>query len=179
MISFEEFCNSNILHIILKYHNEGSSKSVDYLLRAAYEEFTQSPRLRHLNSYYLSEVVFFPPKLSDQERGQCQRFRIRDCYVNMYADNYCMKMERYLLEKLKRTDTRDDVQIVNSKIYRKNWEIIMLKYVRNKLQAQRKELEQEEKEEERPLIELAKNLQPRATITDYFSPKPSKCRTFK
>lgn len=102
-------------------------------MRMAYDEYVDSPQLRHLPSYYLHEIRFYPPHLTAQELLQCQRLRVRDCYVDMAWDNWCWKTENYLLQKLKRTDKRDDVLIVNSKMYRKNRDVILMKYTRNKL----------------------------------------------
>lgn len=182
MKTLEEFCRSNLLHVILKYHNEGTSRNVEELTQMAYDEYTHSPQLRHLDSYFLNEIRFFPPKLSDPEQRLLDEHQLPECSVDMQKDNWCMKTERYLLSKLKRTDKRDDVLIVNSKMYRKNRDVVLFKYTRNKLEEARLERERQLKEKKAFLAQLDVNsMSPSASgkgpekaprksiITDFFA----------
>lgn len=182
-MSFEDFCRSNILHVILKYHNEGGSRDVERLTRMAYDEYMSSPHLRHIDSYYLNEIRFFPPILSSQEQILFDQHRLKHCYVDLgNSDNWCLRTERYVLLKLKRSDTRDNSVIANSKMYRVNREAMIYKYCRNKFQEAREETRRRaaEKDRRKPSLsnyekqipELAKDPSGSAKsgsrITDFF-----------
>lgn len=194
MTSFEDFCRSNILHVILKYHNEGGSRDVERLTRLAYDEYMNSPHLRHVEKYYLHELRFFPPNLTDQEKRHLDRHRIQPCYVDLGTDldNWCMKAERYLLNKLKRNDEREGWVIAGDKAFLKNREIMILKYCRSKYAEIRRVEQEREKEEEQkkekifPRKSLAgpKSKTRKSTITDFFqgsvkSPRRAKMKRKK
>lgn len=150
MKSYEEFCRSNILHVILKYHNEGGSRDVERLTRMAYDEYTQSPQLRHIENYYLSEIIFFPPKLMDPEQRHLDRHGLPDCYVDLGTDaNWCLKTERYLLQKIKRNDERENSVLASSHLFLRNREPMIYKYCRNKFQEAREQKAQEKENEEK------------------------------
>lgn len=150
MKTFEDFCRSNILQVILKYHNEGGSRDVERLTRMAYDEYTNSPHLRHITNYYLSEIRFWPPTPTKEEDQLCRKHKLKECSVDLgNHDNWCLKTERYLLAKLKRTDTRDNSTIANSKLYRANREVMIYKYCQTKFRQQ--------KDEEAKLQKVAEN----------------------
>lgn len=155
MKTFEEFCRSNILHVILENHNEGGSRDVERLVQAAYEDYTNNPHLRHINSYYLRKIRFFPPKLTHQEQTLVDKHQLEPCFVDLDWDNMCLATERYLLLKLQRTDTRDASVVASSRLFRVNFESMTLKYAARKLKADREERERVERLQwEQRIVEL-------------------------
>lgn len=179
MKTFEEFCNSNILQVILKNHNEGGSRDVERLTRKAYDEYIKYPHLRHIEGHQLREITFFPPKLSTEEQRLCRLNGVEECHVDLYSlDNWCAWGEWYLLLKLKRTDNRDNVAIANSAMYLKNLPIVALKYCRNKLRDEKEQRLEDERakleKQARAKLEEQAGTSRKSIITDFFKAKTSK-----
>lgn len=193
MKTFEEFCRSNILQVILKFHNEGGSRDVERLTRMAFEEYTATPHLRHIDSYYLNEIRFFPPTLTDQEQILFDLNHLKPCYVDLgNGDNWCLRTERYVLLKLKRSDDRENCVIANSKMYRVNRQDMIYKYCRNKFREAREESQKRATERERRnadkvkqnISNVSKEPSPSCTrsaprITDFFHKQTRSAQTKK
>lgn len=151
MTTFEDFSRSNVLAVILRRHNEGGSRDVERLVRMAYEDYINNPFLRHIDSYYLNELRFFPPNLSDSEQQLVKQHQLTDCFVDLgNGDNWCLKTERYVLLKLKRTDKRENHVVASSWWFQDDHrEEMIYKYCRNKFREAREEAERVSIERER------------------------------
>lgn len=148
---------------------------MERLVQMAYDEYIDCPHLRHIDSYYLSDIQFFPPKLSKTEKKLVKMHNIRDCYVDLdNADNWCIKTERYLFYKLKRTDSREDHVIASSKTFLLNREPTILKYGKLKNSQARQQEEEELARSKKRRVQMPKMSgagpkSRKATITDFFS----------
>lgn len=159
MEKFEQFSRSNILAIMLQNHNEGGSRDPERLVRMAYQEYMDSPHLRHIESYYLNDIRFYPPNLSSQEQILYDQHQLTPCFVDLgNNDNWCLKTERYMLQKLQRDDPREEWIVANRQKYLNNRELMIINYAKVKLQQLRQEdqIRAEEEAEMRREHELSR-----------------------